>query len=67
MTAEQPDVTAATAKANIGSVKSARDLVGNYRLLSYALQADGLGNEINSTVPGRQNRLGEGGRPGSSV
>jgi hypothetical protein len=44
MTAEQPGVTAATAKANIGSVKSARDLVGNYRPLSYALQADGLGN-----------------------
>jgi hypothetical protein len=34
MTAEQPDVTAATAyyKANIGSVKSASDLVNNYRL-----------------------------------
>ena len=52
MTAEQPDVTTATAyyKANIGSVKSAADLVGNYRLLSYALQAYGLGNEINSTA-----------------
>ena len=52
MTAEQPDVTAATAyyKANIGSVKSASDLVNNYRLLSYALQAYGLGNQINSTA-----------------
>jgi Protein of unknown function (DUF1217) len=52
MTAEQPDVTAATAyyKANIGSVKSASDLVNNYRLLSYALQAYGLGDQINSTA-----------------
>jgi hypothetical protein len=52
MTAAQPDVAAATAyyKANIGSVTSAADLVGNYRLLSYALQAHGLGNEINSTA-----------------
>jgi Protein of unknown function (DUF1217) len=45
-------VTAATAyyKANIGSVKSASDLVNNYRLLSYALQAYGLGDQINSTA-----------------
>jgi hypothetical protein len=52
MTAEQPDVTAATAyyKANIGSVKSASELVNNYRPLSYALQAYGLGNQINSTA-----------------
>ena len=50
MTAEQPDVKTATAyyEANIGSVKSVADLVGNYRLLSYALQAYGLGNQINS-------------------
>jgi len=50
LTAEQPDVTTATAyyKANIGSVKSASDLVKNYRLLSYALQAYGLGDEIHS-------------------
>jgi hypothetical protein len=52
MTAEEPAVTTATAyyKANIGSVKSAADLVGNYRLLSYALDAYGLGNQINSTA-----------------
>ena len=52
MTAEEPDVTTATAyyKANIGSVKSAADLVKNYRLLSYALNAYGLGNQINSTA-----------------
>ena len=52
MTAEEPTVTTATAyyKANIGSVKSAADLVGNYRLLSYALDAYGLGNQINSTA-----------------
>jgi hypothetical protein len=31
-------------------VKSASDLVNNYRLLSYALQAYGLGNQINSTA-----------------
>ena len=29
---------------------SAADLVGNYRLLSYALNAYGLGNQINSTA-----------------
>src|SRR6202167_4430681 len=52
MTAEEPDVTAATAyyQANIGSVKSASDLVNNYQLLSYALQAYRLGNQINSTA-----------------
>ncbi len=52
MTAEQPDVKTATAyyEANIGAVKSASDLVKNYRLLSYALQAYGLGNQINSTA-----------------
>ena len=52
MTADQPEVKTATAyyEANIGKVKSAADLVGNYRLLSYALQAYGLGDEINSTA-----------------
>jgi hypothetical protein len=52
MTASQPAVMNATAyyKANIGSVKSVADLVGNYKLLSYALQAYGLGNQINSTA-----------------
>jgi len=51
-TAAQPAVKNATAyyEANIGNVKSAADLVGNYKLLSYALQAYGLGNEINSTA-----------------
>ena len=51
-TAAQPAVKNATAyyEANIGKVKSAADLVGNYKLLSYALQAYGLGNEINSTA-----------------
>lgn len=51
-TADQPGVKTATAyyEANIGSVNSVADLVGNYRLLSYALQAYGLGNEINSTA-----------------
>jgi hypothetical protein len=52
MTAKQPDVTTATAyyTANIGSVQSAADLVKNYRLLSYALDAYGLGNQIGSTA-----------------
>jgi hypothetical protein len=52
MTAAQPEVKTATAyyEANIGNMKSAADLVGNYRLLSYALQAYGLGDQINSTA-----------------
>jgi Protein of unknown function (DUF1217) len=52
MTADQPAVKNATAyyKANIGGVKSVADLVGNYRLLSYALHAYGLGDQINSTA-----------------
>src|SRR6202040_470864 len=52
MTAEQPDVKTATDyyRANIGSVTSASDLVKNYRLLSYALQAYGLGDQISSTA-----------------
>jgi hypothetical protein len=50
MTAAEPAVKTATAyyEANIGSVKSIQDLVGNYRLLSYALSAYGLGDQINA-------------------
>ena len=50
MTAAEPAVKTATAyyEANIGSVKSINDLVGNYRLLSYALNAYGLGDQINA-------------------
>ena len=50
MTAAAPAVKTATAyyEANIGSVKSIGDLVGNYRLLSYALNAYGLGDQINA-------------------
>jgi hypothetical protein len=51
MTAAEPAVKTATAyyEANIGSVTSIQDLVGNYRLLSYALNAYGLGDQINAT------------------
>jgi hypothetical protein len=50
MTAAEPAVKTATAyyEANIGSVKSISDLVDNYRLLSYALTAYGLGDHINA-------------------
>jgi hypothetical protein len=50
MTAAEPAVKTATAyyDANIGSVKSVSDLVGNDRLLSYALNAYGLGDQINA-------------------
>ena len=50
MTAAEPAVKTATAyyEANIGSVKSVSDLVRNYRLLSYALNAYGLGDQINA-------------------
>ena len=50
MTAAEPAVKAATAyyEANIGSVKSIQDLIDNYRLLSYALDAYGLGDQINA-------------------
>lgn len=50
MTAGEPAVKTATAyyEANIGSVKSIHDLVSNYRLLSYALDAYGLGDQINN-------------------
>jgi Protein of unknown function (DUF1217) len=52
MTAAEPAVKSATAyyEANIGSVTSINDLVGNYRLLSYALDAYGLGDQIDSTA-----------------
>jgi hypothetical protein len=50
MTAAEPAVKTATSyyEANIGSVTSVQDLVGNYRLLSYALNAFGLGDQINN-------------------
>jgi hypothetical protein len=50
MTAANPAVKTATAyyTANIGGVTSVAAFVGNYRLLSYALNAYGLGDQINS-------------------
>jgi hypothetical protein len=50
MTATEPAVKSATAyyEANIGKVTSIKDFVGNYRLLSYALNAYGLGDQINN-------------------
>ncbi len=50
--ANQPSVKTASAyyAANIGKVTSVDGLVGNYRLLSYALQAYGLGDQINNTA-----------------
>lgn len=50
MAAADPAVKTATAyyQANIGKVASIQDLVGNYRLLSYALNAFGLGDQINA-------------------
>jgi Protein of unknown function (DUF1217) len=52
MTAAEPAVKTATAyyQANIGKVTSIKDFVGNYRLLSYALDAYGLGDQINNTA-----------------
>ncbi len=52
MTAKDPAVQTASAyyAANIGSVTSINDFVGHYRLLSYALNAFGLGAQINSTA-----------------
>jgi Protein of unknown function (DUF1217) len=52
MTAASPAVKTASAyyAANIGKVTSVNDFVGNYRLLSYALDAYGLGDQINSTA-----------------
>ena len=51
-TAAEPAVKTATAyyAANIGNVTSIDDFVGNYRLLSYALDAYGLGDQINNTA-----------------
>ncbi|MDE3176384.1 MAG: DUF1217 domain-containing protein [Pseudomonadota bacterium] len=48
--ADQTSVKTATAyyQANIGKVKSVDDLLGNYRLLSYALSAFGLGDQVNN-------------------
>jgi hypothetical protein len=50
MTATEPAVKTATAyyEANIGSVTSIKEFVGNYRLLSYALDAYGLGDQIDA-------------------
>ena len=52
MTAKEPAVQTAGAyyAANIDKVTSVDDFVGNYRLLSYALDAFGLGGQINSTA-----------------
>lgn len=52
MTAAEPAVKSATSyyEANIGKVTSIQDFVGNYRLLSYALDAYGLGNQVNNTA-----------------
>ena len=50
MVANEPSVKTATAyyAANIGKVTSIKDLVSNYRLLSYALTAYGLGDQVNN-------------------
>ncbi len=50
MTADQPAIKTASEyyAANIGNVTSIQDFVSNYRLLSYALDAYGLGNEVQS-------------------
>lgn len=52
MTAAEPAVKSATAyyEANIGKVNSIEDFVGNYRLLSYALDAYGLGDQVHNTA-----------------
>ncbi len=52
MTAAEPAVKSATAyyEANIGKVASIQDFVGNFRLLSYALDAYGLGDQVNNTA-----------------
>jgi len=52
MTAKSPAVQTASAyyAANIGKVTSIDDFVGNYRLLSYALNAFGLSSQVNSTA-----------------
>ncbi len=50
MVASEPSVKTATEyyAANIGSVSSISDLVDNYRLLSYALTAYGLGDQVDN-------------------
>ncbi len=50
MVANEPSVKTATEyyAANIGNVTSISDLVDNYRLLSYALTAYGLGDQVNN-------------------
>ena len=50
MISSQPAVKTASDyyAANIGSVTSISDLVNNYRLLSYALTAYGLGDQVNN-------------------
>ena len=52
METNKPQVKNDTAyyEANIGKVKSIDDFVGNYRLLSYALKAYGLGDQVNNTA-----------------
>ena len=52
MVADQPAVKTASEyyAANIGDVASISDFVGNYRLLSYALDAYGLGEYVNDTA-----------------
>ena len=52
MVADQPAVKTASEyyAANIGKVTSIKDFVSNYRLLSYALDAYGLGDQVNSTA-----------------
>jgi hypothetical protein len=52
VTAADPTVKTASAyyAAHIGKVTSISQFVGNYRLLSYALDAYGLGDQINSTA-----------------
>ncbi len=54
--AQSPAVKTATAyyNANIGKVQTADQLVGDYRLLSYALHAFGLGDQINNKALIRQ-------------
>ena len=52
MIANEPAVKTASEyyTANIGKVQSISDLVSNYRLLSYALDAYGLGDQVNNTA-----------------
>ncbi len=49
-TNNEPAVKTAAAyyAKNIGAVKSASQLIGDYRLLSYALKAYGLGDQVNN-------------------